>query len=65
MAAVPTCLYYAGLLFMVELDQRRIRGRADYREPPPIVVEPVGAMFRRGWYHFTSLIAIIFFMGLG
>ncbi|NDG51229.1 MAG: TRAP transporter fused permease subunit, partial [Rhodospirillales bacterium] len=65
MAAVPTCLYYAGLLFMVELDQRRIRGRADYREPPPMVVEPVGAMFRRGWYHFTSLIAIIFFMGLG
>ena len=30
-----------------------------------MVVEPVGAMFRRGWYHFTSLIAIIFFMGLG
>ena len=65
MAAVPTCLYYAGLLFMVELDQRRIRGRADYREPPPMVVEPVGKMFRRGWYHFTSLIAIIFFMGIG
>jgi TRAP-type uncharacterized transport system fused permease subunit len=33
--------------------------------PASMVVEPVGAMFRRGWYHFTSLIAIIFFMGLG
>jgi len=65
MAVVPTCLYYAGLLFMVELDQRRIRARADYREPPPMVVEPVGKMFRRGWYHFTSLIAIIFFMSVG
>jgi TRAP-type uncharacterized transport system fused permease subunit len=30
-----------------------------------MAVERVGAMFKRGWYHFTSLIAIIVFMGLG
>ncbi|MCX7373661.1 MAG: TRAP transporter fused permease subunit [Alphaproteobacteria bacterium] len=65
MALVPTCLYYASLLFMVELDQRRIRARPGFVEPPPIQVERVGVMFRRGWYHFTSLIAIIVFMAMG
>ena len=65
MAAIPTILYYASLLFMVELDQRRIRAAGGGKDDVPIQVERVGAMFRRGWYHFTSLIAIIFFMSLG
>ncbi|MCS6892300.1 MAG: TRAP transporter fused permease subunit [Rhodovarius sp.] len=65
MAIVPTCLYYASLLFMVELDQRRIRSRPGFVEPPPLPVEGLGAMFRRGWYHFTSLIAIVVFMVMG
>jgi TRAP-type uncharacterized transport system fused permease subunit len=32
MAIVPTCLYDASLLFMVELDQRRIRSKASAEE---------------------------------
>jgi TRAP transporter 4TM/12TM fusion protein len=65
MAAIPTVLYYASLLFMVELDQRRIRAAGGGKDDVPMPVEKVGAMFKRGWYHFTSLIAIIVFMGMG
>ncbi len=66
MALIPTILYYAALLFMVELDQRRIRARlGDVTDDTPMAVERAGAMFRRGWYHFTSLIAIIAFMSIG
>ncbi|WP_431303899.1 TRAP transporter permease [Sediminicoccus sp. BL-A-41-H5] len=65
MAAIPTVLYYASLLFMVELDQRRIRAAGGGKDDAPIQVEKVGAMFKRGWYHFTSLIAIIAFMAMG
>ncbi len=66
MAAIPTVLYYASLLFMVELDQRRIRARSGGQvDDTPMVVERLGAMFRRGWYHFTSLIAIVAFMAIG
>ncbi|UPY37096.1 TRAP transporter fused permease subunit [Sediminicoccus sp. KRV36] len=65
MAVIPTCLFYASLLFMVELDQRRIRAAGGGKDDEPMPVERVGAMFKRGWYHFSSLIAIIVFMGMG
>jgi TRAP transporter 4TM/12TM fusion protein len=65
MAAIPTILYYASLLFMVELDQRRIRAAGGGADNAAIAVERAGAMFRRGWYHFTSLIAIVAFMAIG
>jgi TRAP transporter 4TM/12TM fusion protein len=65
MAVIPTVLFYASLLFMVELDQRRIRAAGGGKDDVPMAVEKVGAMFKRGWYHFTSLIAIIVFMGMG
>jgi TRAP transporter 4TM/12TM fusion protein len=65
MAVIPTVLFYASLLFMVELDQRRIRAAGGGKDDEPMPVERVGVMFKRGWYHFTSLIAIIFFMGIG
>ena len=65
MAIIPTVLYYAALLFMVELDQRRIRAAGGGKDDTPMAVERVGAMFKRGWYHFTSLIAIIVFMAMG
>jgi TRAP transporter 4TM/12TM fusion protein len=56
MAAIPTCLYYLSLLFMVELDGRRFGGGA-------------GATVENfSWwqsFHFLSLIAIIVFMLLG
>ncbi|MCK8784313.1 TRAP transporter fused permease subunit [Roseomonas sp. NAR14] len=64
MAAVPTILYYASLLFMVELDQRRIGAKAG-AEAPVIEVERPGALARRYWFHFSSLVAIIVFMALG
>lgn len=65
MAVIPTVLFYASLLFMVELDQRRIRAAGGGKDDEPTPVEKVGAMFKRGWYHFSSLIAIIAFMGMG
>jgi TRAP transporter 4TM/12TM fusion protein len=65
MAVIPTCLFYASLLFMVELDQRRIRYARGGIEETKIDVEPVGVLFRKGWYHFSSLIAIVAFMAVG
>jgi TRAP-type uncharacterized transport system fused permease subunit len=68
MALIPTCLYYASLLFMVELDQRRIRARAaagDLDAAAKMEVEPVGKLLRLYGFHFSTLIAIIVFMVMG
>jgi TRAP transporter 4TM/12TM fusion protein len=69
MAIVPTCLYYASLLFMVELDQRRIAARraADPNAPAPVAmqVDPVGKLLREYGFHFSTLVAIVVFMLLG
>ncbi|MGG5811906.1 TRAP transporter permease [Falsiroseomonas sp. CW058] len=69
MAIVPTCLYYASLLFMVELDQRRIAARAaaDPDAPPPVEmkVDPVGKLVREYGFHFSTLVAIVVFMLMG
>lgn len=69
MAIVPTCLYYASLLFMVELDQRRIEAqrKADPNAAPPVAmkVDPVGKLVREYGFHFSTLIAIVVFMGIG
>lgn len=62
MAAIPTVLYYASLLFMVELDQRRLGA------VPPLeamAVTPAGELARRYGFHFSSLVAIVVFMALG
>ncbi|MBW8271389.1 TRAP transporter fused permease subunit [Caldovatus sp. SYSU G05006] len=64
MAVVPTVLYYASLLFMVELDQRRIAARAGMPEET-IATERPGALVRRYGFHFTSLVAIVVFMVWG
>ncbi len=63
MALVPTILYYASLLFMVELDQRRIgaQGRAE----PAMQTEGAWALTKKYGFHFSSLLAIIVFMVLG
>ncbi len=61
MAMVPTCLYYASLLFMVELDQRRIGVMPEVAEAG----DGLGALTRRYGFHFSSLIAIIVFMVWG
>jgi TRAP transporter 4TM/12TM fusion protein len=63
MAAVPTILYYASLLFMVELDQRRIGAAGN--AGPPMVTEGAWALTKKYGFHFTSLLAIVVFMVLG
>ncbi len=72
MAVIPTCLYYASLLFMVELDQRRIQAAnarrvaaGEAEAAPPMVFDPVGKQLREHGFHFTTLIAIIGFMVMG
>ena len=72
MAVVPTCLYYASLLFMVELDQRRIAAASAARvaagtedAAPPMQFDPVGKQLREHGFHFTTLVAIIGFMVIG
>jgi TRAP transporter 4TM/12TM fusion protein len=68
MAIVPTCLYYASLLFMVELDQRRIRARASAEELEAMTraqFDPVGKLLRLYGFHFSTLIAIVVFMVMG
>jgi TRAP transporter 4TM/12TM fusion protein len=66
MAVVPTILYYASLLFMVELDQRRIAAQRGGTLPDErMATEGAWALTRRLGFHFTSLLAIIVFMLLG
>jgi TRAP transporter 4TM/12TM fusion protein len=68
MAIVPTCLYYASLLFMVELDQRRIAARAaagDQAAAEVLKVDPVGKLVKLYGFHFSTLIAIVVFMVMG
>ncbi|MFC7475601.1 TRAP transporter permease [Dankookia sp. GCM10030260] len=67
MAAVPTVLYYASLLFMVELDQRRIGAAhaAAGTERATLVTEGAWALTKKYGFHFSSLLAIVVFMVLG
>ncbi|MBX9698496.1 MAG: TRAP transporter fused permease subunit, partial [Acetobacteraceae bacterium] len=66
MAAVPTVLYYASLLFMVELDQRRIMAQRGGALPDErMAIEGAWALVRRQGFHFTSLLAIVVFMVVG
>jgi TRAP transporter 4TM/12TM fusion protein len=68
MAIIPTCLYYASLLFMVELDQRRIAARAGAGDPAALAamqVDPVGKLLRLYGFHFSTLVAIVVFMVMG
>jgi hypothetical protein len=60
MASIPTILYYASILFMVEGDARRLSlkqvslGKID-----------VVTLTRQYWFHFASLVTIVIFMALG
>jgi TRAP transporter 4TM/12TM fusion protein len=65
MAVVPTVLYYASLLFMVELDQRRIGAKSGAAAAEVVGTESAGALARRYGFHFTSLLAIVVFMVMG
>ena len=59
-AAVPTILYYLGIILAIEMDARRYQThRVD------MDVKPIGQLLMRFGYHFSSLIAIVVFMALG
>ncbi|MFL4981083.1 MAG: TRAP transporter permease [Xanthobacteraceae bacterium] len=61
MATIPTCLYYLGLLIMVELDARKV-GARDVIFTSEL---GIGELTRRYGFHFLSLIAVVVFMVIG
>src|SRR5215216_8202053 len=61
MATIPTCLYYLGLLIMVELDARKV-GVRDVVFTSEL---GIGELTRRYGFHFLSLIAVVVFMVIG
>jgi TRAP transporter 4TM/12TM fusion protein len=61
MATIPTLLYYFALFLMVEIDARKFG-------MPNVVIDKhatIGVLTRNYWFHFLSLVAIIFFMVIG
>ncbi len=59
-AAVPTVLYYLGIILAIEMDARRYQThRVDIEH------KPVWGLLGRFGYHFSSLFAIVFFMAVG
>lgn len=61
MATIPTCLYYLGLLIMVELDARKVGAR----EVTFASELSIGQLTARYGFHFISLIAVVVFMVIG
>src|SRR5690242_10659788 len=61
MAAIPTCLYYLSLFFMVEIDARKYGMRMVEFERGAGAWE----LTKRQGFHFFSLIAIVVFMLIG
>jgi TRAP transporter 4TM/12TM fusion protein len=60
MASIPTILYYASILFMVEGDARRFNLTSVALDRIDVT-----ALTRQYWFHFTSLVTIVIFMVLG
>jgi TRAP transporter 4TM/12TM fusion protein len=60
MASIPTILYYASILFMVEGDARHL----DLQQVALGTVD-VRALARQYWFHFASLVTIVVFMAFG
>jgi len=61
MATIPTLLYYFALFLMVEIDSRKF-GMRDVRFEQ---TQTLAQLTRNYWFHFLSLVAIIFFMVIG
>ena len=62
MAVIPTILYYFSIFLMVEADSRRMNLVAPQTSASH---ETVWSLARTYWFHFSSLITIVIFMGLG
>ena len=60
MASIPTILYYASILFMVQGDARRFGLRQ-----VSLARIDVLRLTRQYWFHFASLVTIVIFMALG
>ena len=61
MAAIPTLLFYLGIFIMVEIDARKFAMHAVKLEKHQRALD----LAKRYWYHFISLVSIVFFMLLG
>jgi TRAP transporter 4TM/12TM fusion protein len=59
-AAIPAALYYLSIFLMVEADSRRLGLR-----PVDADLPALGVLTKRGWYHFTSIVAIVVLMTQG
>jgi TRAP transporter 4TM/12TM fusion protein len=74
MATIPTILYYFSIVLMIEADTRRMSPGSEDAVATALRPNAVpgssdpgalGALTRRYWYHFTSLVAIAVFMAIG
>ncbi|MBI5522055.1 MAG: TRAP transporter fused permease subunit [Desulfarculus sp.] len=61
MACIPTILYYWSILLMVEYDAKRFGATL----VETLEGESLGALTRRYWYHFSSLLGIVVLMVVG
>ncbi len=61
MATIPTLLFYLAIFIMVEIDARKFGMRVIALEKHHNALQ----LARRYWFHFVSLVAIVFFMLLG
>ncbi|MEQ1597366.1 MAG: TRAP transporter fused permease subunit [Casimicrobium sp.] len=61
MAAIPTLLFYLALFLMVEIDARKYGMGQTVIEK----ADSVWNLTRKYWFHFLSLVSIIFFMMWG
>ncbi len=61
MAAIPTLLFYLALFLMVEIDARKYGMGQTMIEK----ADSVWNLTRKYWFHFLSLVSIIFFMMWG
>ncbi len=61
MACIPTILFYLALFLMVEIDARKYGMHETVFEK----VDSVWHLTKRYWFHFLSLISIVFFMMWG
>lgn len=61
MAVIPTLLFYLALFLMVEIDARKYgMGNVAFDK-----VDSVWNLTRKYWFHFLSLVSIVFFMMWG
>src|SRR5260221_115069 len=58
LATIPTCLFYLALFAMVEIDVRKF-GMKDVTFEQ---VESAWSLTKKYWFHFLSLVSIVFFM---